>query len=84
MCHFRLCLAIIIVLPITTPKELKNNVSYTLGNFTNRMCIFLLISFLVTDDRGFAVVYDWLSGFAFILSFIAPVWTICVHFAGQP
>ena len=42
------------------------------------------LSFAFIDDWGFAVVYDWPSGFAFILSFIAPVWTICAHFAGQP
>jgi amino acid transporter len=52
-----LCLAIIIVLPIATPSELKNSASYALGDFTN--------------------LYDWPSGFAFILSFMAPVWTIC-------
>ncbi|KAI9568298.1 amino acid/polyamine transporter I [Boletus coccyginus] len=30
-----LCLVIIIVLPIATPKELKNPISYVFGNFTN-------------------------------------------------
>jgi hypothetical protein len=31
----RLCLAVIIALPIATPSELKNSASYALGNFTN-------------------------------------------------
>jgi len=52
-----LCLAVIIALPVATPKELKNSASYALGDFTN--------------------LYDWPNGFAFILSFLAPVWTIC-------
>jgi len=30
-----LCLVVIIALPITTPKELKNSASYVFGNFTN-------------------------------------------------
>lgn len=52
-----LCLAVIIALPVATPKELKNSASYALGDFTN--------------------LYDWPNGFAFILSLLAPVWTIC-------
>ncbi|KAG6374456.1 amino acid permease-domain-containing protein [Boletus reticuloceps] len=31
-----LCLVVIIVLPIASPKELKNPASYVFGNFTNR------------------------------------------------
>ncbi|KAI9439462.1 APC amino acid permease [Russula earlei] len=30
-----LCLAVIIALPVATPKELKNTASYAFGNFTN-------------------------------------------------
>ncbi|KAF8272727.1 amino acid/polyamine transporter I [Lactarius quietus] len=56
-----LCLAVIIALPIATPSELKNSPSYALGNFTNWA----------------TSVYDWPDGFAFILSFLAPLWTIC-------
>ncbi|KAH8115111.1 amino acid transporter [Phellopilus nigrolimitatus] len=52
-----LCLAVIIALPAATPKELMNDASYALGNFTN----------LTT----------WSPGFAYILSFLAPLWTIC-------
>ncbi|KAI0275985.1 amino acid/polyamine transporter I [Russula aff. rugulosa BPL654] len=52
-----LCLAVIIALPVATPKELKNSARYALGDLTN--------------------LYDWPNGFAFILSFLAPVWTIC-------
>jgi hypothetical protein len=35
-CALSLCLAVILVLPVATPKELKNNASFALGNFTNR------------------------------------------------
>ena len=31
----RLCLVVIIALPIATPKELINSPSYVFGNFTN-------------------------------------------------
>ncbi|KAJ8522185.1 hypothetical protein ONZ45_g1230 [Pleurotus djamor] len=51
-----LCFAIIIALPIATPKEFINPASYALGNFTN--------------------MYGWTDGYAFILSFLAPLWTI--------
>jgi len=32
----RLCLAVIIALPVATPAEFKNSASYALGDFTNR------------------------------------------------
>ena len=85
MCPLRLCLAVIIALPIATPKELKNKVSYALGNFTNRtrLSLFSGLLFPFIGGWGFAVVYDWPNGFAFILSFLAPVWTICAHFVGS-
>ncbi|KAL4246862.1 Amino Acid-Polyamine-Organocation Transporter [Abortiporus biennis] len=51
-----LCLAIIIALPASTPKEFRNTASYALGNFTNTS--------------------GWPSGYAFIMSFLAPLWTI--------
>jgi hypothetical protein len=41
---------------------------------------FHYLSELSLMGLGFVVVYDWPSGFAFILSFMAPVWTICAHF----
>ncbi|KAI6137894.1 amino acid/polyamine transporter I [Pisolithus tinctorius] len=52
-----LCIAVIIVLPVATPKEYINSASYALGNFTN--------------------LNGWPNGFAFVLSFVAPLWTIC-------
>ncbi|TDL27161.1 amino acid transporter [Rickenella mellea] len=52
-----LCFAVIIALPASTPKELKNSASFALGNFTN--------------------LNGWVPGYAFILSFLAPLWTIC-------
>ncbi|KAH9021102.1 amino acid/polyamine transporter I [Lactarius deliciosus] len=59
-----LCLVVIIALPAATPRELKNSASYALGNFTNWASPLNLL-------------YDWPNGFAFILSFLAPLWTIC-------
>ncbi|KAH9973549.1 APC amino acid permease [Lactifluus volemus] len=53
--NISLCFAVIIALPAATPRELKNNASYALGNFTN--------------------LYGWPNGFAFTLSFLAPIWT---------
>ncbi|THH11998.1 hypothetical protein EW145_g293 [Phellinidium pouzarii] len=51
-----LCLAVIIALPVATPREFKNDASYALGSFEN--------------------FNGWPDGYAFILSFLAPVWTI--------
>ncbi|KAI0360810.1 APC amino acid permease [Trametes cingulata] len=51
-----LCLAIIIAMPVATPKEFRNTASYAFG--------------------GFANFYGWPNGFAFVLSFLAPLWTI--------
>ena len=35
-CPLRLCLVVIIALPVATPAEYKNSASYALGDFTNR------------------------------------------------
>ncbi|KAF8461313.1 amino acid/polyamine transporter I [Gautieria morchelliformis] len=51
-----LCLALIIALPVLTPKSLKNNASFALGAFTN--------------------LDGWPDWFAFMLSWLAPAWTI--------
>ncbi|KLO14662.1 amino acid transporter [Schizopora paradoxa] len=51
-----ICVAVIIALPIATPKEFKNDASYAFGGFVN--------------------LNGWPNGYAFILSFLAPVWTI--------
>jgi len=56
-CPFRLCVAVIVALPVVTPAEYKNPASYALGDFTNFS--------------------EWPNGYAFILSFLAPSWTIC-------
>ncbi|KAF8339826.1 amino acid transporter [Cantharellus anzutake] len=55
--HLALCLAVMIVIPVATPKVYRNSASYALGNFTN--------------------LNGWPSGFAFFLSWVSPVWTIC-------
>ncbi|KAJ3506420.1 hypothetical protein NLJ89_g6880 [Agrocybe chaxingu] len=53
-----LCLAIIVALPASTPKEFKNTAKFALWDFNN--------------------VNGWTDGYAFILSFLAPLWTICI------
>ncbi|KAF9505496.1 hypothetical protein BS47DRAFT_1374301 [Hydnum rufescens UP504] len=55
--NIALCLAVIIAIPVATPKEFHNSASCALGNFTN--------------------LNGWPNGYAFILSFLSPVWTIC-------
>jgi hypothetical protein len=61
-----------------TPKELKNEASYAFGDFTNRTCVTLSseLPLSIVTDRVSLAVYDWPNGFAFILSFLAPIWTI--------
>ncbi|KAI0319540.1 amino acid/polyamine transporter I [Amylostereum chailletii] len=51
-----LCLAIIIALPIATPKEFRNTSKYVFGSFQNAS--------------------GWPDGYAFFLSFLAPLWAI--------
>ncbi|THH07201.1 hypothetical protein EW145_g3543 [Phellinidium pouzarii] len=50
-------------LPAATPKDLMNDASFALGNFTNSPVCHSVTS--------------WRPGFAYILSFLAPLWTIC-------
>lgn len=71
----RLCLAVIIGLPASTPSESKNSASYALGNFTNGEIGSFIMTFMTLID--FFAVSGWSDGFAFILSFLAPLWTIC-------
>ncbi|KAH9918712.1 APC amino acid permease [Epithele typhae] len=51
-----LCLAVIIALPVATPKEFRNDASFAFGGFMNFQ--------------------GWPNGFSFVLSFLAPLWTI--------
>ena len=79
----RLCLAIIIALPAATPNEFKNSAKYAFGDFTN--CKFSVSGFpiFVASDQISSmmspqpIVSGWPNGFAFILGFQAPLWTIC-------
>jgi len=71
---FRLCVAVTIALPAATPAEYKNSASYALGGFTNRESR--------QDHTGHALKFTfpvdgWPNGYAFVLSFLAPLWTIC-------
>ena len=70
----RLCLALIIALPISTPPEFRNNASYVFTSFPN--CGYISSACDENEyDTGLTVT-AWPSGFAFILSFLAPLWTI--------
>ena len=64
-------------LPAATPAEFKNGAAFAFGNFTN--CVYLPmrkdLRCLRTDDVR-AEVNGWPNGYAFVLSFLAPVWTI--------
>ncbi|KAI5993805.1 amino acid permease-domain-containing protein [Pisolithus orientalis] len=78
-----LCIAVIIVLPVATPKEYINSAGYALGNFTNCIylpCFFfflLLVKTKLTERPSHVSVNGWPNGFAFVLSLVAPLWTIC-------
>lgn len=76
----RLCLAVIVALPAATPSELKNTASFALGGFTNCTHPLLFHSFTHLTDFP-SVVNGWPDGYAFILSFLAPLWTICTLFS---
>ncbi|KAK0433562.1 amino acid/polyamine transporter I [Armillaria borealis] len=61
--------AFIIALPIATPSEYKNTANYALGHFENGT--WGLYSGYLLAVSGYS------DGFAFILSLLAPCWTIC-------
>ncbi|KAI0337049.1 APC amino acid permease [Trametopsis cervina] len=70
-----LCLAIIIALPVATPREFKNTASYAFGGFSNRALS--IYAFVVLPDQRIAhTVTGWPSGFAFVLGFMTPLWSI--------
>jgi hypothetical protein len=75
---FRLCVAVIIALPAATPAEYKNSASYALGDFTNRESQKNHTEHML--EFAFPV-NGWPNGYAFILSFLAPLWTICMILA---
>lgn len=54
--NIALAFIVIIALPISTPRGLRNSPSYAFGHFEN--------------------VSGWSNGYAFILSFLAPAWTV--------
>lgn len=78
LCMTSLCLAVIIALPAATPKEYKNTASYAFGNFTNRMSSPVL-NIVQMNCLIPCTVDGWPNGFAFIMSFMAPLWTICTY-----
>jgi amino acid transporter len=68
-----LCLAVIIALPAATPSEFKNTAAFALGDFENRK----IPRYFPSEHNSSKIVNGWPSGYAFILSFLAPLWTIC-------
>jgi len=70
----RLCGAIIIALPAATPKELRNEASFAFGGFVNCECdsYHFKFNFLTI----YTLVSRWSDGFAFIVSFLTPLWTL--------
>ena len=73
----RLCLAIIIALPVATPEEFRNKPSFAFGGFTNCTSIVCLATLTILSCMTrICLVNGWPDGFAFTLSFLAPLWTI--------
>jgi amino acid transporter len=79
-----LVLVIIIGMPIATPKEFRNSARSAFGDLEN--CIFCphYVANLIHSEP----VSDWPIGYGFILSFMAPLWTIggfdaCVHISEE-
>ena len=67
----------IIALPIATPRENMNSARYVFGTFVNRMFNNLfLLRLCLKPSLLFMSVSEWPDGFAFILSFLSPLWTI--------
>jgi hypothetical protein len=68
----RLFLVVIIALPVATPKEFRNSAAFAFGRFINSAHIsgYIIIFPHAISASG------WGNGFAFILSFLAPAWTI--------
>lgn len=67
---------VLIALPIVTPAEFKNTSSFALKDFVNREHI---LAYKKRTAINYVLVSSWSDGFAFILSFQAPAWTICRH-----
>ncbi|KAI0036350.1 APC amino acid permease [Vararia minispora EC-137] len=65
--NLALILILIVGMPIATPTDFKNSGSYAFGHFENCKLYYM------ASLRKF---FDWPNGFAFILSFLAPLWTV--------
>lgn len=70
-----LILGIIIALPAATPDEFKNDAAFVFGDFQKCVSDLLWHPSLCSLTRSF-VVTTWPNGFAFVLSFLAPLWAI--------
>ena len=75
MSFLRLCVAIIVGLPAATPSEFKNSAKVALWDFYNGR----LGRFGILLIKLIFLVNGWPNGYAFILSFLAPLWTICTQ-----
>jgi hypothetical protein len=73
--YWRLCLAVIVGLPAATPSEFRNSAKVALVDFNAGNVDWQAVIFDFNLDQ-FSVT-GWDNGYAFILSFLAPLWTIC-------
>ena len=73
--YWRLCLAVIIGLPAATPSEFRNSAKVALVDFNDGNVDWQAVIF--DSNLGKFPVTGWNGGYAFILSFLAPLWTIC-------
>ncbi|KAG5636078.1 hypothetical protein H0H81_009198 [Sphagnurus paluster] len=69
-----LCLVVIIALPVATPAEFKNTAKFALWDFSN--CTTTSFPAWLSAKIRLLKVNGWPDGYAFILSFLAPLWTI--------
>ena len=73
-----LCFVVIVAFPAATPKEYKNIASYAFGNFMN--CTYSpILNVMQMNGLTPCIVDGWPNGFASIMSFMAPLWTICTY-----
>lgn len=72
--NVRLCLVLIIGLPLATPGRLRNDAAYVFGDFENCKPTSSTLNVLFSWQTQTGT--SWPNGYAFILSFMAPLWAI--------
>ncbi|KAK7459659.1 hypothetical protein VKT23_009641 [Stygiomarasmius scandens] len=73
--NLALFFAVVIALPVSSPTQLVNKASYAFGHFENGSYSqnFILNTYISLTHLS---VSGWTDGYAFILSFLAPAWTV--------